>query len=298
MRQDLIVLLAQMDKSENPVPSEVISCPCCHSQIYKAWGEELGFCVVRCAACQLLYVNPRPSQSHIEQSVRTGEHTLGLSKLNVRSRRDSRKIGLYRLVLGKIFGDIFNANAPITWVDVGSGYGELLEVVALLAPKGSEVIGVEPMAHKANSAAERGLAVVNSYLQKGQFKANVISVVDIFSHIPDFHLFLRIAATNLIKNGELFVETGNLADLTRREEFPGELGLPDHLVFAGEKQLLKYLNDAGFDIVSISRVRIDGAINLLKNFAKIVIGRPVKLGVPYTSKYRQLRVRARLRLAD
>jgi hypothetical protein len=91
------------------------------------------------------------------------------------------------------------------------------------------------------------------------------------------------------------VETGNLADLADRQEFPGELGLPDHLVFAGEVHLRGYLERAGFEIVRVERARIDGVANLVKNAVKKLIGRPAVLGVPYTSDYRQLLVRARLR---
>ena len=51
------------------------------------------------------------------------------------------------------------------------------------------------------------------------------------------------------------METGNLADLDRREDFPGELGLPDHLTFAGEAHLLGFLERAGFELVRIERVK-------------------------------------------
>ena len=78
-------------------------------------------------------------------------------------------------------------------------------------------------------------------------------------------------------------------------EFPGELGLPDHLVFAGEKQLQGFLTQAGFEVLRVERQRIDGVVNLAKNVVKKLLGRPAALGVPYTSKYRSLLVRARLR---
>ncbi len=183
------------------------------------------------------------------------------------------------------------------WVDVGSGYGETLEAVTALASPGSTLVGVEPMKHKAEIARKAGLTIVNSYLEPGQFKADIISTVDIFSHIPEFHSFLKVVASNLAPGGEVFIESGNLADLKSRSEFPGELGLPDHLVFAGEEQLTRYLNDAGFDVLDIRRERIDGIENFVKNLVKRIIGRPSAIGVPYTSRYRQIRFRARFRSA-
>jgi predicted TPR repeat methyltransferase len=183
-------------------------------------------------------------------------------------------------------------------VDVGAGYGETLEAIGKLAPFGSTIIGVEPMLHKAEIAKSRGLNIFNGYLQRGQFRADVISAVDIFSHIPDFRSFLQIVASNLTKGGEVFIETGNLASLNLREEFPGELGLPDHLTFAAEEHLIRFLNDVGFDVIKVSYERVDGIQSFVKNILKKIIGRPVVFGIPYKSKYRQIRIRAKLRNSE
>jgi SAM-dependent methyltransferase len=276
---------------------EAVLCPCCSSNANVPWAEEVGFKVVRCLGCGLLYVNPRPKLTDIESAVRTGEHSLTTGRLNVRSRRIPRKVRLYKRVFADVFSDIWKSGKPVLWVDVGAGYGEALEAVAALVAKGSTLVGVEPMKHKAEIARNAGLTIHNSYLEPGQFKADIISSIDIFSHIPEFHSFLQVVATNLAPNGEVFIESGNLADLKFRSEFPGELGLPDHLVFAGEEQLTKYLNDAGFDVVDIRRERVDGVESFVKNLVKKMIGRPSALGVPYTSKYRQIRFRAKLRSA-
>jgi Zn ribbon nucleic-acid-binding protein len=277
---------------------ETIRCPCCSAYENILWAEEIGFKVVRCLGCGLLYVNPRPKLSDIESAVRTGEHSLETGRLNVRSRRIPKKVAYYKRIFANVFSDLWQSGRPILWVDVGSGYGETLEAVASLAPPGSTLVGVEPMSHKAEIARKAGLTIVNSYLEPGQFKANIISTIDIFSHIPEFHSFLKVLASNLAPGGEVFIESGNLADLKSRSEFPGGLGLPDHLVFAGEEQLMRYLNDAGFDVLDIRRERIDGIGNFVKNLVKKIIGQSSGLGVPYTSRYRQIRFRARLRSAS
>ena len=175
-----------------------------------------------------------PSEKVIE-AVQTGHHKdIGL---NVRSRRISKKIGIYKRVFGRLFADVFHSGKPITWVDVGCGYGEVIESVTPLLSPGSRVLGYEPMPAKAEKAQALGLDVIQGYLRLGSIRADIVSAVDIFSHIPDFHSFLVVVADNLSKHGLLYLETGNLADLKRRDDFPGELGVPDHLVFAGEKQL-------------------------------------------------------------
>lgn len=276
---------------ETSTPTD--SCPYCSSTTHTQWASESGFSVVRCRDCGLLFVSPKPQREVVEEAVRTGLHkTLDL---NVRSRRIPRKIARYRKIFGSLFFDLWSRGAPVTWVDVGCGYGEVLESIDSVAPKGSLICGYEPMKAKAEKSASLGLNVTNDYLAPHIIEADVISVVDIFSHIPDFHEFLDMVATNLKRNGLLYLETGNLADLNDRTDFPGELGVPDHLVFAGEKHIQGYLDRAGFDIERIVYVRIDGFVEFCKNVVKRLLGRPFLLSLPYSSKYRQIRIRARRR---
>ncbi|WP_332742528.1 class I SAM-dependent methyltransferase [Hydrogenophaga sp.] len=274
---------------------ESINCPCCGTNSNTPWGEELGFSVVRCIECRLLYVNPILKSNCIDVAVREGLHSIGGNQLDVRSRRVPRKIRYYQSKLKVMFSDLWQSGKRIDWVDVGAGYGETLEAVRDLAPPGSVLVGVEPMKYKAEMARKQGLEIRNSYLEPGMFQADVISIVDIFSHIPDFHSFLQIVTKNLKTGGEIFLETGNLADLALRSEFPNELGLPDHLVFAGEPQVRRYLTEAGFDVIQIKKQRVDGFLSFCKSVVKKLLGRPVVLGIPYASHYRQLLIRARLR---
>ncbi|MCE2917717.1 MAG: class I SAM-dependent methyltransferase [Rubrivivax sp.] len=275
---------------------ETIACPYCGSNHHEAWAQELGFVTVRCQQCGLLYCNPRPAAALIDAAVRTGAHGPEAQGLVVTARRIPGKVSRYRRVFTEMFGDLWHRGRPVSWLDVGAGYGEVVEAVKALAPAGSRVVGLEPMGPKAAEARRRGLEIIENYLHPGLDKVQVVSVVDVFSHVPDFGAFLSDVRAVLEPGGELFLETGNLADLDRREEFPYELGLPDHLVFAGERHLLGYLERAGFEVVGIRRWRIDGLLNLAKNIVKKLIGRPAAFGIPYTSRYRQIQVRARLRI--
>ena len=272
----------------------LVNCPYCGAHEYTPWGHELGYTAVRCKTCALIYVNPRPAPESVDAAVRTGSHGDEAQRLNVVSRRIDAKVARYRGIFGRLFDDVWRNGKPISWLDVGAGYGEIIEAVTALAPVGSRVQGVEPMRPKAAEAIARGLTITEDYLRPTHPKVEYVSVVDVFSHIPQFDKFLLDVRSVLKPGGELFVETGNLADLQNRDEFPGELGLPDHLVFAGESQLCGYITNAGFEIVHIERIRIDGVVNLIKNIIKKVLGRPVTLGIPYTSNYRQLLIRARL----
>lgn len=275
--------------------SEVIDCPYCGGPDYSPYDLERGYAAVRCRGCGFLYVNPRPTAQAIEAAVRTGVHGNEAQKLNVVARRQEAKVTEYRNILRGLFDDVWQADKPVHWLDVGAGYGEIMEVVMHLAPAGSTVEGLEPMLPKAEQARSRGLKVTADYLGPSQPKAEFISAVDVFSHIPNFRDFLKDVAAALKPGGEIFVETGNLADIPHRKDFPGELGLPDHLTFAGEEHLRGFLDQAGFDVVRIEKRRIDDATYFTKNVIKKILGRPVKFAIPYTSAYRRLLIRARLR---
>lgn len=275
--------------------TEWIACPCCGAREFEEWAEEIGFTAVRCNTCALIYVNPRPTLASIDSAVRTGAHGSEAQGLNVIARRIGTKVSYYRGVFRRMFDDVWYRGQPISWLDVGAGYGEVLEAVTALAPAGSRIEGLEPMKPKAEKARERGLSITEDYLRPDHAKVDIVSAVDVFSHIPDFSTFLADVRSVLRPAGDFFLETGNLADLDRRDEFPGELGLPDHLVFAGERQLRTYLDQAGFEVIRIERRRIDGVVNLGKNAVKKLLGRPAAFGLPFTSKYRQLLIRARLR---
>lgn len=274
--------------------TELIDCPYCGSGNFRYWASERGFDVVRCE-CRLLYVNPRPAAELITDAVKTGVHGDEAGNLNAITRRIPKKVRRYERLLGEEFRDLREAGRPVYWLDVGAGFGEVVEAVGRILPPGSTVKGLEPMKPKADDAKSRGLNVEENYLKPTHEKVDIVSSFDVFSHIPDYHQFLDNVRQVLKPGGEFFLQTGNLADVDKRSEFPDELGLPDHLVFAGEEHLKGYLHRAGFDIVSVRKEPLDTVLHSVKSVVKKVIGRDTVVALPYTSSYRQIFIRARLR---
>jgi 2-polyprenyl-3-methyl-5-hydroxy-6-metoxy-1,4-benzoquinol methylase len=181
---------------------------------------------------------------------------------------------------------------PLSWLDVGAGYGEFVEAVLSTLPRGSHICGIEPMSPKMESARARGLPVVDTPLSQVQGRFDVISLINVFSHIPDFSAFLREVAAHSEPEGILFLETGNGGDI-ERSQYPGELYLPDHLVFAGPKHIDAFLQKEGFGIVMLHEQRIDTAASVAKHVVKgLLKGRP-ELAVPYSSPFRTVFFKAR-----
>ena len=273
---------------------ENIDCPYCGESRSTPWANENGFTAVKCSGCGIVYVNPRPSISLIYEAVQTGVHTDVEHERTAIARRVGAKVTFYKAILASMFDDVWQTRKHISWLDVGAGYGEVVEAVTLLATSGSKIEGIEPMKPKAAHAQARGLCIREAYVSDVQDKYDYVSVINVFSHIPDFRDFLKSVKNVLTVNGEILIETGNTGDLQSREDVPGELDLPDHLVFAGEKHIIGYLSESCFSILKIRRIRKDGFMNGAKNIVKKLLGRKVSLAIPYTSPYRSILIRAKL----
>ncbi len=137
-----------------------------------------------------------------------------------------------------------------------------------------------------------GLDVVNGYLGARQFEADFISNMEVFSHIPDYRGFLAVVASNLRSGGQIYIGTGQTADIGSRDQLPNELGLPDHLVFSGRGTMQRYFESAGFQIAQVTEECFDTLLQMTKNLAKLILGRPSYVRLPYTSAYRQVIYRA------
>jgi len=230
----------------------------------------------------------------INEAVKTGVHSDVDHGRTAISRRIGTKVTLYKKIIAHMFSDVWEKPRRISWLDVGAGYGELIEAVSALATPGSKIEGLEPMKPKADNARRRGLSIREDYLSAVREKYDFLSLINVFSHIPNFRDFLKDVKNVLNTNGEIFIETGNAGDLNNRRDVPTELDLPDHLVFAGEKHIIGYLTEVGFSIIKVKKMRKDGIISFFKSIIKKLLGRQIVLGIPYTSPFRSLLIRAKL----
>lgn len=88
-------------------------------------------------------MNPRPHESLITEAVKTGMHTDVSHGRTAIARQVPGNVAKYRRLFDKMFADVWQRPSPISWLDVGSGYGEVVEAVTCLAPEGSKIEGLE-----------------------------------------------------------------------------------------------------------------------------------------------------------
>lgn len=274
--------------------TETVACPLCRESRSHRWGSENGYHAVKCAGCGLVYVNPRPRLEEITEANKIGEHATEGGTLDVVFRRSLRKLRHYRRVVRRMFAGEIAAGAPLSWLDVGAGFGELVEVLQGVLPAGSRVEGIEPMQAKAAHARERGIPVRAATLPEVDERYDVVSLINVFSHLPDFDAFMEDIRGVLKPGGTLFLETGNGGDLADGAAYPDVLYLPDHLVFAGVGHMHAFLERNGLKVTAVHQQRVDTPAWVARNVVKRLLGRQARIGLPHSSPFRTVFIKARL----
>lgn len=281
--------------AENPDHSglETVDCLFCGSSDSKYWGSESGFDAVKCTKCGLVYVRQRPSAEAIASATVLGQHSTEVGHLDFVYNRSARKLRRYRKRVERLYSDELRAGKPLSWLDVGAGFGELIEALESLLPSHSEIVGIEPMEPKAESARNRGLAVSSRSLDEIDQQFDVVSIVNILSHVPEPGSFLQKLAKLTKPGGSIYLVTGTGGDLATRQEYPDRLELPDHLLFAGREHIEQWLARSGFTVEKVDMQRVDTPISAAKALVKRAMNRPARLTIPYRSKFRDIAVKAR-----
>jgi len=226
-----------------------VACYLCGATAHTPWASENGYRAVRCRDCGLVYVSPRPAPESISRAAQTGMHG-GERNLSVTgSYGGPKRHDHYLSRLSDLFGPGYFHGSGERWLDVGAGFGELLETLAIASGGTLRARGLEPNETKAASARARNLDV--SFFEptaRGE-RFHYISLLNVFSHLPDPPSTLAELGQLLEPGGELVMQTGNFAEL-EQEEIPVPLELPDHLSFASERLLRRVLERSGYTLVA------------------------------------------------
>jgi len=228
-----------------------VSCYQCGSRSTRPYAEENGFSLVKCRGCGLLYVNPRPSDEEVSEAARTGLHQ-GATAFERIGEFDERKIRTYLDVLGRLFRD--RKDLGPRWLDIGCGHGEFLVALQRYAGLDQTLLGIEPSKPKRDSARSRGLNVVDETFRAEPAAFDGISLLNVYSHLPDPVSALKDWTAWLKPGGQLLLQTGDSCHLPARYHHkPFEL--PDHLSFSNERLVSQVLERVGLRVVRSVKLR-------------------------------------------
>lgn len=234
---------------------EHVRCNLCGSDRPQRLFELYGQTVVRCAECDLSYVDPRPDVDAIRRLyVREGyyrnENASAFGYPDYLAERPQ-----LTLLFERRLDDIERLRpARGRLLDVGCAIGVLLETARA---RGWDVRGVDISDFAVARCRERGLAVhhgdlASAALPTGAFDVAVLD--DTIEHLPDPRAVVQELHRVVAPAGLLTMNTPNEAGLLRRLQGPRWFHYkpPEHLFYFSPATLGRLLDDVGFRVVRVA----------------------------------------------
>jgi len=271
----------------NNVLRESIPCPACGSIGELSFTKE-DFDYELCPDCDTLFVSPRPINeafnSYYSNAPSTEYWATVFYKATSKVRRDkiwkTKAKSIHQTV--KRFG---NENYEV--VDIGGGYGIFAEVMHSLFGKKTTVI--EPGFHLANSCREKGINVIEKFLEGVKRSdlpqgCKIFVSFELFEHLHSPRIFLK-QLFGLMQSGDLFVFTtlsGMGFDIQALWEDSKSVSPPHHLNFFNPYSVKILIEEIGFKVLEISTPgKLD--IDILSNNRNLIKDRFLKTFVKYAS---------------
>jgi Methyltransferase domain len=233
-----------------------VPCPACGGTGSDAFTKS-GFSYALCPDCDTLFVTPRPDRAAFDAYYRDAPSTRFWATVFYKATEAARREKIWkpkvRLVAEKI--DTFGGGRHV--VDIGGGYGTFAE--ELLALPGFSVTVVEPSVHLARVCREKGLPVVERFLEEltpGDLAAGPKTYVsfELFEHLHEPVLFLEVLA-RLMGPEDMFVFTtlsGTGLDIQVLWEKSQSVAPPHHLNFINPESAHRLLNRCGMDVLEVT----------------------------------------------
>lgn len=295
---------------------EEVVCPLCGSAsaslafeardvLYDTAGT---YRLVRCDACELKYVNPRPSPAALGKHYPDDYHCYRAVEdaplwLQPTARMEVRAAAANRLksiesVIGRLREDM-------EILDVGCGRNVLLELIQ--RTRGARGLGIEMKTETAQYVRDvLGMPVITGTMLDAQLESarfDLLVMLEYLEHEPDPLRILTEARRLLKPGGHIAIEIPDPEGLPARlfKDRWVNLDLPRHLVFFDRKTLKHALAETGFEIVShrsfglpgyigYSLYLSTGASNLMRHWDGIsalayVLGVPFMPALPWIPEF-------------
>lgn len=225
------------------------ACPLCHSTSTARAFSDSG-CELRvCCVCELFFVHPYPRVTEQHKRVSSGEFP-GIELLDCARRYEGE-----RLYYDRHFDLIARESAGAASIlDVGCGTGNLLERFA--SRRNCYRLGVElnPYAARIARATARCEVLELPFESfRSTRKFDVITMINVFSHISSFGgMFLSLRAA-LAPNGRVILRTTEMSrNVSRWNQV--HWGIPDDVHFLGLNTLDYLCKTYGFIVANHVRV--------------------------------------------
>lgn len=273
-----------------------VACPACASDERQTEFEKATLNYVTCAACETLYMSPRPTPELLADYHASSENYAYWAEKIFPASEQMRRTAIFRPRAERVaelcarFGV-----ATRTLVDVGAGFGTFCEEVRDLGLF-ERVVAVEPTPQLAETCRNRGLEVIAEPIEDVTLPPESVDVFTSFEVIE--HLF---APRVLVETCALLLSPGGLLVLT----CPNSKGFDvltlgehssvidnEHLNYFNPESLTRLVADCGLEVLQVTTPgRLDaelvrknsvaGGIKLDPFLELVLVERWQELGGPF-----------------
>jgi 2-polyprenyl-3-methyl-5-hydroxy-6-metoxy-1,4-benzoquinol methylase len=221
---------------------------------YRTSGDS--FIAMRCGACGLVYLNPRPAAQELDRIYPPSYHAFQFSEENfglahrVRSRLEARRLLGYCKHLGQ--------SARI--LDVGCGDGFHLRLLQRYGRPGWRLEGVDASQRAVMAARDSGLEIHLGTVESAELDADsydLVLLIATIEHVADPPALLHAAARLLRPGGRVVIVTDNTATLDFRlfgGRHWGGYHFPRHWNLFHKRSLRRLAEQAGLEVVEMGTV--------------------------------------------
>ncbi len=228
-----------------------VACDCCGSSewtfLFTQGAHHLG----TCPSCRLLYVQPMPKASQRMTEMEAGHFAGTEEVLRPDAQLESEKAQASTL---RRYVDLTQKFAPTgRWLDIGCGAGVLMSIAQKVGYKteGIELTtGRRELARTVTGAQIHSEPIEDLGIADGSY--NVVSLINVFSHLTMPSTTLREIARVLKPGGVVLLVTGVVGGSVKREHV-WNWSLGDHLYFLGEGTLQRYAKQVGWAVAHEER---------------------------------------------
>jgi len=220
------------------------TCPLCGSIETDHAFQDSGCALRGCNSCELFFVYPYPASKLQHEQVSSGEYG-GIELLDCERRYQGE-----RLYYDRHFAPIADECRQATsLLDVGCGAGHLLQRFADRSDM--RRLGIElnsQAAQYARSVAGCDIREIPIEQFQSAEKFDVITMINVFSHIPSFDGMFRSLSAALKPDGKLILRTSEMSRTVSRWN-QVHWGIPDDLHFLGMGTIDFICARYGFEVI-------------------------------------------------